>query len=266
MARTLVASQTDAAGNTGSIMVTFTLDTTAPPAPSAPDLVATSDTGPSSTDNITSVTIPTVTGNGAESSATVTLYDTDGTTVLGTAIADGSGNWSITSSTLNGGDHVLTVTQTDLAGDVSVASAALMVTVAPPKTGVYVVQGINPAVTGAAPFDVKVVDLYDDHEQPFTAAQVSQMGGGPGGGVLLGYLSVGEAETYRDYFASIPPAALGPRTRTFRELPGGLLDRRVAVHNDQLHRQDDRGGLRRGGTRCGGRGPRNPGPEQCARR
>ncbi len=145
----------------------------------------------------------------------MTLYDTDGTTVLGTAIADGSGNWSITSSTLNGGDHALTVTQTDLAGDVSVASAALTVTVVPPKTSIYVLQGINPAVIGAAPFDVKAIGLYGDNGQPFTAAQVSQMGGGPGGGVLLGYLSVGEAETYRDYFASIPPADLGPEDPNF---------------------------------------------------
>src|SRR6478672_13689985 len=51
-------------------------DTTAPMAPSAPDLAAASDTGPSSTDNVTSVTTPTVTGNGAEAGATVMLYDT----------------------------------------------------------------------------------------------------------------------------------------------------------------------------------------------
>ncbi len=151
-----------------------------------------------------------MTGNGAESGATVTLYDTGGTTVLGTAIADGSGNWSITSSTLSSGDHALTVKQTDLAGDVSGASAALTVTVAPPKTSIYVLQGINPAVIGAAPFDVKAISLYGDDKQLFTAAQVHQMGGGPGGGLLLGYMSVGEAETYRDYFATIPPADLGP--------------------------------------------------------
>ncbi len=217
----------------------------APPAPSAPDLVATSDTGPSSTDNITSVTIPTVTGNGAESGATVTLYDTGGTTVLGTAIADGSGNWSITSSTLNGGDHALTVKQTDLAGDVSGASAALTVIVAPPKTSIYVLQGINPAVIGAAPFDVKAISLYGDDKQLFTAAQVHQMGGGPGGGLLLGYLSVGEAETYRDYFASIPPTALGPEdpnfpgsfqvaywTDAWRSVTTGIIDKMIALGFD----------------------------------
>ena len=66
------------------------------------DLAAASDTGSSSTDNVTSVTTPTVTGT-AEANSTVKLYDTDGTTQLGTATADGSGNWSITSSALAAG-------------------------------------------------------------------------------------------------------------------------------------------------------------------
>ena len=67
--------------------------------PSAPDLVAASDSGTSSTDNLTNGATPTVSGSGAEAGATVTLYDTNGTTALGTATADG-GNWSITSSSL----------------------------------------------------------------------------------------------------------------------------------------------------------------------
>ena len=79
-----------------------TIDTAAA-APSAPDLTAATDSGTSSTDNITNDTTPTFTGSGAEAGATVTLYDTNGTTVLGTATADGSGNWSITSSTLRHG-------------------------------------------------------------------------------------------------------------------------------------------------------------------
>jgi uncharacterized protein (TIGR01370 family) len=91
-----------------------------------------------------------------------------------------------------------------------VASATAAVTTAAPQTAVYLLQGINPAVVAAAPFDIKAIGLYDDNRQPFTAAQVSQMGGGPGGGLLIGYLSVGEAETYRDYFSTIPQAALGP--------------------------------------------------------
>ena len=71
----------------------------------APDLTAAPDSGSSSTDNLTNITTPTFTGSGAEAGATVTLYDTNGTTVLGTATADGSGNWSITSSTLGERQH-----------------------------------------------------------------------------------------------------------------------------------------------------------------
>jgi hypothetical protein len=97
-----------------------TVDTTAPAASgTAPDLVDGSDSGTSDTDNLTNNTTPTFTGSGVEANATVTLYDTDGTTVLGTALADGGGNWSITSSTLSEGAHSLTVKQTDLAGNTS---------------------------------------------------------------------------------------------------------------------------------------------------
>ncbi|WP_460452291.1 endo alpha-1,4 polygalactosaminidase [Alsobacter sp. SYSU BS001988] len=79
-----------------------------------------------------------------------------------------------------------------------------------PKTGMYVLQSIVPSEVAAAPFDVKVIDAYNDNGVAFTAAQVAQMGGGAGGGLLLGYFSIGEGETYRDYFSSIPAAALGP--------------------------------------------------------
>ena len=86
--------------------------------------MAATEPAPRHTDNITSDTTPTVTGSGAEAGATVTLFDTNGTTVLGTAVADASGNWTITSSPLSDGDHTLTVKQTDIAGNTSVASAA----------------------------------------------------------------------------------------------------------------------------------------------
>src|SRR4029079_1388018 len=111
-----------------SSALSVTIDTTVA-APSAPDLIAGSDSGTSSTDNITNNTTPTLTGSSAEVGATVTLYDTNGSTVLGTAVADGSGNWSITSATLSEGSHSLTAKQTDLAGNVSVASSALSVTI-----------------------------------------------------------------------------------------------------------------------------------------
>ena len=52
----------------------YMLDQVEPGAPAAPDLVAASDSGVSSTDNITNVTTPTFTGT-AEAGSTVTLYD-----------------------------------------------------------------------------------------------------------------------------------------------------------------------------------------------
>ncbi len=125
---TLKVRVTDTAGNSGTTFSqAYVLDTTAPAAPSAPDLAAGSDSGSSNTDNITSVTTPIFAGT-AEASSTVTLYDTDGTTVLGTATATG-GNWSITSSALSEGSHTLTAKATDAAGNVSVASSGLSVTV-----------------------------------------------------------------------------------------------------------------------------------------
>ncbi|WGR93893.1 Ig-like domain-containing protein [Bradyrhizobium sp. ISRA435] len=127
---TLTAKETDIAGNTSaaSASLAVTIDTAAA-APSAPDMTAATDLGSSSTDNITNNTTPVFTGSGAEVGATVTLYDTDGTTVLGTGVADGSGNWSITSSTLSSGSHTLTAKETDIAGNTSAASASLAVTI-----------------------------------------------------------------------------------------------------------------------------------------
>ncbi|WP_338846529.1 Ig-like domain-containing protein [Massilia sp. W12] len=119
----------DAAGNTGTAKSqAYTIDSSAPSAPSTPDLDAGSDSGSSSTDDNTSDDTPTFSGT-AEANATVTLYDTDGVTVLGTTTADGSGNWSITSSTLSEGAHTVSVKATDAAGNVSSASSTLSVTI-----------------------------------------------------------------------------------------------------------------------------------------
>jgi hypothetical protein len=71
------------------------------------DLDEYSETGYSYTDNITSITTPTIRGT-AEAGSTVDLYDSDGTTSLGSTTADENGNWSIATSTLSAGIHRLT--------------------------------------------------------------------------------------------------------------------------------------------------------------
>ncbi|MTW06365.1 Ig-like domain-containing protein, partial [Pseudoduganella ginsengisoli] len=120
--------QVDAAGNVSarSEALAVTVDRTAPSAPAALDLIAASDSGDVNTDNLTRVTTPTITGT-AEANSLVTLYD--GETVVGTATANGSGVWSITTSTLDNGEHNLTAKATDAAGNISAASSALTVTV-----------------------------------------------------------------------------------------------------------------------------------------
>ena len=101
----LMAQAIDAVGNVSapSAALSVTIDSTAPAAPSVPDLTAASDSGISNTDNITNVTAPTFTGT-AESGTTVTLFD--GATVVGTAVATG-GNWTTVASTLASGLHNL---------------------------------------------------------------------------------------------------------------------------------------------------------------
>ena len=117
-------------------------------APGAPVLAVASDSGAAG-DNLTNIATPVLTGT-ALAGALVRLYDTNGTTVLGTATADGAGNWSITSGVLSVGAHTLTARQFDTAGNASPAGVALTLTIeaAPPPTtppattidGVAVVQ------------------------------------------------------------------------------------------------------------------------------
>ena len=127
----ITATTQDAAGNTSapSTALSIVIDTTAPAAPGTPDLGAGSDTGASDSDDVTSDTIPTFAGTGAVANRTVEVTSSlDG--VLGTATANGSGNWTLTpGSALSEGTHTITVTTRDLAGNVSSASAGLSVTI-----------------------------------------------------------------------------------------------------------------------------------------
>ena len=127
-AHSLTATATDAAGNTGvaSAALAVTIDTTAPVAPSI--TAFSPDTGTVG-DGITTANVLTLTGT-AEANSTVKVYD--GATLLGSAVANGSGAWSFTTGTLSSAAHSFTATATDAAGNTGVASAALAVTVTAP--------------------------------------------------------------------------------------------------------------------------------------
>jgi Ca2+-binding RTX toxin-like protein len=119
----------DLAGNIGAAGATPSLhfDTLAPGVPSAPTLAAHTDSGSSSSDNLTNNTALTLSGT-AESGVTIRLYDTDGTTEIGSGVATG-GAWSITTSPLAAGSHILIARATDAAGNRSPASAGLAVVI-----------------------------------------------------------------------------------------------------------------------------------------
>jgi hypothetical protein len=102
----------------------YTLDNTAPAAPSTPDMTAGTDTGSSTIDNTTSDSTPTFTGT-AEANATVTVSSSV-SGPLGTTTADGSGNWSFTpGSAMTEGVQNVTATATDAVGNTSSSSAGL---------------------------------------------------------------------------------------------------------------------------------------------
>jgi DNA-binding protein len=122
---TLTLPTPGAAGSLGANKA-LVIDTEAPNAPSTPDLAEGSDSGSSSTDNITNNTTPTLTGT-AEAGSTVTLYA--GITPLGSATATG-GDWSITAGpALSEGSYTLTAIAVDAAGNESAVSSGLSVTI-----------------------------------------------------------------------------------------------------------------------------------------
>ncbi len=122
------ATATDAAGNVspGSTTLAITIDATAPAKPVKPDLMASSDTGSSDSDKLTNDTTPTLTGT-AEVGTTVHVYA--GAVEVGSATAGADGSWQITATALTAGVYSFTATATDIAGNTSVASDALSVTI-----------------------------------------------------------------------------------------------------------------------------------------
>jgi hypothetical protein len=103
--QTITASETNAAGLTGSSSLTFTYEKTAPKV-----TVALAD-DTSGGKHITSDDALTGT---ADPNATVKIAE--GTTVLGTAIANASGVWSFTPTALAQGSHTIMVSETNAAG------------------------------------------------------------------------------------------------------------------------------------------------------
>lgn len=117
-------------GELESLLVT--IDTVAPAAPSAPDLLGSSDSGTSDSDNITNINEPAFQGTG-EAAALVRIR-ADGVVVgegvIGSDNTDGVpgnglGAWEITVEPLADGSYSISAEAEDLAGNISAQSAAL---------------------------------------------------------------------------------------------------------------------------------------------
>ena len=149
---TWTATVTDAAGNVSPTSPGFTLivDTAAPNAPvisQAIDDVG-SITGPLTSGQTTDDTVPRLVGT-SEPFATVKIYE--GTTLVGTGTADGSGSWSIVlTPPLTAGAHSFTAQATDAAGNTSVSSTSFSLTVDTTPPALPVLTSILDDVGNAA--------------------------------------------------------------------------------------------------------------------
>ena len=125
---TIVASETDVAGNTGHRLA----DLHARQHRAAPSSRAWSTTpAPRATDKITSN--PALTGTGDANA--VGHFSIDGSAIAGTATADASGAWSFTPTGLVNGPHTIVASETNAAGNTGTASLTFTLdTVAPAMT------------------------------------------------------------------------------------------------------------------------------------
>jgi len=117
---TIVASETDALGQTGSATLTFTYDSVAP-------TVAIGSSGGS-----TGSAGQTITGTG-EAGSQVALFD--GAAALGNPVQVApNGSWSVAVSLSGSGNHVVTARDTDLAGNVGQSDPVTFTLAAKPPT------------------------------------------------------------------------------------------------------------------------------------
>ena len=169
---------TDAAGNTSaaSPLRALTVDTAAP-APAA--VAAFSPDSGIAGDGVTNAKTVTLSGT-AEAGATVRVFD--GTTAIGSAIADATGAWRVEATGLTEGPHSFTTTATDAAGNTSAASAPF---------GVRVDTGA-PVITSNGGGDTASVSVRENTK---TVTAVAATDARPGN---LTYAIVGGAD--RDLF------------------------------------------------------------------
>lgn len=151
----IVASETDAAGNTGSAAMSFTLN----PVPVVTEQLS-NDTGSSSTDRVTSSAALT----GTADPNAVVHFTVDGNVIAPTVTADATGAWSFTPVGLGDGTHTIVASETTVGGT---GSASLTLTLdshapVPTLTSALFANG-QVTVTGTTGEANDTVSLYDGY-------------------------------------------------------------------------------------------------------
>ncbi|WP_435277213.1 Ig-like domain-containing protein [Psychrobium sp. nBUS_13] len=185
---TVTATGTDVAGNpiSATVLSEHTVDTDKPDAPTnAPDLVVASDTGSSSTDDITNINTPTFTVNFDKTDVVVgdmvKLYNAAGAeigskTLDGADVLAGKVNVTVSTALTSDGTHNITAGITDIAGNESDKSTGIDVTIDTIGEGTVTVNPITPD------------DIINLAESGVTPTAVT--------GTVTGELSAGDAITF----------------------------------------------------------------------
>ncbi len=163
----LTARATDPAGNEGdpSAALSVTIDTTAPTAPAAPDLAASSDTGKFNDDNLTDVTDPVFAGTGVAGDV-VRIFIAN--VLSGSGVVAANGTYSVAVSIPGEGPHSITASFMDPAGNTSTLSAALTVTIDRTAPGVLAGQIFSVAENTANNINVNGGPVVEDPNETVT--------------------------------------------------------------------------------------------------
>ncbi|WP_313436650.1 Ig-like domain-containing protein [Novosphingobium sp.] len=219
----LTAVATNAAGTAGPASSPFTVNIDTQP-PAVPAITLVSDDSGTVQGGLafnaqTDDTQPTLSGT-ADPNTTISIFD--GTTLLGTTTADGSGAWSFTPTTpFDPGPHVPTATATDAVGNQSGPSTSFNLTV-------DIAAPVAPAITGAAddvgvPGAIAANGLTDDPLPILSGtAEANSTVSIYNNGALLGTAVASGTGDWT--FTPLSPLADGPQsfTATARDAAGNL--------------------------------------------
>ena len=137
----LSAEATDVAGNRShqSEELLVTIDSTAPAAPTTPDMLASSDSGTFDNDNVTNIQAPAFQGTG-ESNARIRIFANGvqvGEGIVGTDLTDppaqlpddppAFGHWEVTVEPLDSGTYTITAQIEDQAGNITIQENGLLI-------------------------------------------------------------------------------------------------------------------------------------------